>query len=303
MNPTPPIPRHEHPTELTLELPGGLTLAALAWGPEEGRPVLALHGWMDNAASFATLAPRLVAGEGAPRLVALDLPGHGRSGHRPPGVTYHFIDWVADVVEAADALGWARFAILGHSMGAGVGLLTAGALPERVERLVMLDGIGPMTTDAVGAPARLKSALTSERRKRGAARGPRIHGSIAEMVARRRLASGVSDEAARRLVERAAVAEGGGWRYRHDPRLRGSSRLRLTEGHVEAFAQAIRCPLLVVKASGSPAVPAGLVESRLRGVAATVEEVEGGHHVHLEAPERVAPLVRSALVADLDPAR
>jgi pimeloyl-ACP methyl ester carboxylesterase len=57
---------------------GGLRLAARVHGPADGRPVLAAHGWLDNAASFDHLAPLLPG----LRLVALDLAGHGRSGHR-----------------------------------------------------------------------------------------------------------------------------------------------------------------------------------------------------------------------------
>ena len=66
-----------------LELPTPyLRLTARAWGPTDGVPVLALHGWLDNAASFDALAPQLPE----TRLVALDLPGHGGSEPRPPGV-------------------------------------------------------------------------------------------------------------------------------------------------------------------------------------------------------------------------
>ena len=63
--------------EVRLSLPH-IELAAHLYGPEEGLPVLALHGWLDNAASFARLAPKL---EGL-RIVALDFAGHGHSEHR-----------------------------------------------------------------------------------------------------------------------------------------------------------------------------------------------------------------------------
>ena len=93
--------------ELELRTPY-LRLAARAWGPLKGIPVLALHGWLDNAASFDALAPLLPD----LRLAALDLPGHGQSEQRPPGMHYHFVDFIPDVVTAADALGWKRFALL-----------------------------------------------------------------------------------------------------------------------------------------------------------------------------------------------
>jgi len=71
--------------ELELELPH-LRLAAQVWGDPLLPRLLALHGWLDNAASFDRLAPLLCEHF---HIVALDLPGHGRSGHRPPGTWYH----------------------------------------------------------------------------------------------------------------------------------------------------------------------------------------------------------------------
>ena len=68
--------------EIRLSLPH-IELAAHVFGPEDGIPVIALHGWLDNANSFARLAPKL---HGL-RIVALDLAGHGHSAHRPPGAS------------------------------------------------------------------------------------------------------------------------------------------------------------------------------------------------------------------------
>src|SRR5690606_3948749 len=95
----------------------GLPLAGRFW-PGEGTPILALHGGLDNANSFLPLAAHL----GQP-LFALDFAGHGKSAARPLNTAIHYIDNVRDVLAAADALGWQRFVLLGHSMGAGVASL------------------------------------------------------------------------------------------------------------------------------------------------------------------------------------
>ena len=142
--------------ERTIEI-SGLALAARVHGPEDGLPVLALHGWLDNAATFDRLAPLLPD----LRIVAIDLAGHGRSQHRV-GAPYHFIDYVADAGAVADALGWQQFSLLGHSLGAGVAALLAGTWPERVRRLALLEGLGPMTELDIGAPARLREAMAAE---------------------------------------------------------------------------------------------------------------------------------------------
>ena len=66
--------------EVRFTLPS-IEVAAKVWGKPGGLPVIGLHGWLDNAATFDLIAPHL---EGV-YLVALDLPGHGLSGHMPAG--------------------------------------------------------------------------------------------------------------------------------------------------------------------------------------------------------------------------
>ncbi|KAM6137094.1 LOW QUALITY PROTEIN: serine hydrolase-like protein 2 [Pterocles gutturalis] len=103
-------------SELKFPVPWG-HVAAKAWGPSEGHPVLCLHGWLDNANTFDKLIPLL------PRdcyYVAMDFSGHGLSSHRPAGSPYHFLDYVTDVCRVAAALQWRRFTLMGHSMGGSV---------------------------------------------------------------------------------------------------------------------------------------------------------------------------------------
>ena len=119
--------------EIRLSLPH-IELAAHLFGPEDGVPVIALHGWLDNANSFARLAPKLTG----LRIVALDLAGHGHSAHRPPGASYSLWDYAFDVLCVAEQLGWQRFALLGHSLGAIISVVIAGSFPERVTRMALV---------------------------------------------------------------------------------------------------------------------------------------------------------------------
>jgi pimeloyl-ACP methyl ester carboxylesterase len=121
--------------------------------------VLALHGWLDNAASFVPIAPLL----GDINLVAPDLPGHGRSAHLAPGADYSFAGAVNAVLDIADALGWERFALLGHSMGAGIGSLLAAACPERVERFVAIEALGALAEEPERTVSRLRDAVAATR--------------------------------------------------------------------------------------------------------------------------------------------
>ncbi len=272
--------------DIDLQLPH-IRIAAREWGDRGGEPVLAIHGWLDNATSFDTLAPLLPD----LHLVAIDLPGHGRSQHRPPGVVHHFVDWVPEITAAADALGWEDFSLLGHSMGAGISSLVPAVFPGRVRRVVLLEGAGPLAADAAKGPEQLISALADETRARGAE--PRIFPDL-----RARSPRGDARHRSRcrktrrRLVERGTEDVDGGVRFIHDPRLKTRSRLRFTENQVRAFLAAIDCPVLAVRATQGWPFPRDVVEARL-AVIPSLEgaEVEGGHHVHLTHPERVAPPV------------
>ncbi|NXT90743.1 SEHL2 protein, partial [Anhinga rufa] len=133
-------------SELKFPVPWG-HVAAKAWGPSEGRPVLCLHGWLDNANTFDKLIPLL------PRdyyYVAMDFSGHGLSSHRPAGSPYHFLDYVSDVRRVAAALQWRRFTLMGHSMAFFFLFLLYCFIspqfcflyPEMVEKLILLENLG-----------------------------------------------------------------------------------------------------------------------------------------------------------------
>lgn len=190
----------------------GLKLAAVAHGPASGFPLLALHGWSDNAASFETLAPLLPEH----RVVALELPGHGWSEPRPVGQTYHFIDWVPVVFDAADALGWTQFCLLGHSMGASIACLAAGVFPERVQRLGLIEGLGPLSGAEEEVPTRLRRYMAGRIRQTRRKVYPDEDAAVARL---RGAASHLSEAAARCLVRRGPRDVGGGLVWRSDSRL------------------------------------------------------------------------------------
>ena len=271
----------------------GLELTAKQWGDDDAKPVLALHGWLDNAASFDGLAPLL--GD-AVQLVALDLPGHGSSQGRGADQAYHFVDWVGVVLESADALGWETFSILGHSMGAAIAALTAPVAPQRIERMVFLDGMGPWSNPPEKVVEQLRKALSQERVLRNS-RG-RLYDSTDEMVdAMAKSREDVGRERLRPLVERVARrTEDGRWRFGHHRMLQAASRIRLTEEQVCTFLSSIACPVLLVRPEGGWPVDEEVMKGRLDEVEdLQIHRVQGGHHVHLEAPGRLSEAVRKFL--------
>ena len=107
---------------------------------------MCLHGWLDNCASFHLLAPSLVNHSKEQRLasevVALDFPGHGLSSHKSAdNPTALLAEYCYYVSEAAEQLQWDKFSLVGHSMGAGVSVIMAAAFPDKIQSLVLLEGV------------------------------------------------------------------------------------------------------------------------------------------------------------------
>mgnify|MGYP001230763266 CR=1 FL=1 len=263
-----------------IRLAGG-RLAGLCWG-EEGAPTwLALHGWLDNAASFTRLAPLLVRRLGI-RIVAIDFTGHGHSEH--VAGDYALWDYCHDLLDAADDLGLERTTLLAHSMGAGVSCLIAAALPERIGRLVLIDGLGALSTPAGDTAQQLRKGLRAARRSLSAApRYPDFETAVAA-----RVAGGVTPidaDTAAPVVERNLSQEGDGHvRLRTDGRLLWPSPVRLTPEQVLALLGAIQAPVLLIEGEG------GILGDRESAAAArssvsalTRRVLPGGHHLHLES--------------------
>ncbi|HUH31247.1 MAG TPA: alpha/beta hydrolase [Rhodanobacter sp.] len=269
--------------ELRIELPH-LALKARAWGDAALPPLVALHGWLDNAGSFALLAPLLASRF---HVVALDLPGHGHSAHLPPGASYHFIDYARAVLAAVDVLGLGNYTLLGHSLGAGVASLVAAAAPQRIERLLLIEGLGPLGDDGTQTLQRFRSALVPAA---GMGRPLRRFRSIDQAISARSMASGLRGELARPIVERGLREIDGGWCWRSDPRLTRSSALRLDESQIRALLRGIDSPTTLLLAQPeTPYLPGAMLAERAACVGnIQVDHMAGCHHLHLEHPQAVA---------------
>jgi pimeloyl-ACP methyl ester carboxylesterase len=278
--------------ELVLDTPLG-RIAGLRTGIAGAPKVLALHGWLDNAASFVPLAAHLPGIE----LVAPDLPGHGRSAHLAPGADYSFAGAVNAVLDIADALGWERFALLGHSMGAGIGSLLAAACPQRVARFVAIEALGALSEAPERTTQRLREAIAAARALPG--KRLRVFPDIASAALARMQANALSEPVARLLVERGLVpvqADGGhpaGHAWSSDPRLTLPTMVRMTEPQVHDLVRGIQCPVRVIHADpAQPYLPEALRRERAallpRG---ELVVIAGGHHLHMEQPAEVAAAI------------
>ncbi|AXK73133.1 alpha/beta hydrolase [Lysobacter sp. TY2-98] len=272
--------------EITLDTPFG-RLAGLRFG-HGGAPVLALHGWLDNAASFLPLSSRLAGLD----LVAIDLPGHGASAHLPPSADYTLVAAARAVLSVADALGWSRFSLLGHSMGGATSTLVAAAAPERIERMALIEALGGLVEAEDRTAIRLREAFAVHGEPAGARR--RVFPDVATAVRARLQAGGLTELAARPIVERGlAPAPEGGFTWRSDARLTRPTAVRMTEGQMRDVIAAIECPVRLVHAVPAfrffPAEARDGRAARLRDV--ELVGIEGGHHLHMELPDAVADAI------------
>jgi len=272
--------------ESGIDIPLG-RIAALRAGTEGATPVLALHGWLDNAASFVPLARHLDGLD----LVAVDLPGHGRSAHLGTGSDYSFYGAVNAVLDIADALGWDRFALLGHSMGAGIGSLVAAACPQRVSRFLAIEALGALAEVPERTAIRMREAVAASRALPG--KSLRVFPTLEPAIRARMQANALSEPVARLLVERGTKKVEGGFVWSSDPRLTLPSFTRLTEAQVADLIAGIECPVRLIH--GDPAQPY-LPDPVRRAHAAALSDGElivipGGHHLHMEQPGEVAAAI------------
>ena len=251
-------------------------LAAHLFGPDDGMPVIALHGWLDNAMTFARLAPKL---EGL-RIVALDFPGHGHSGHYASNSSYSMWEYLEDVLLVAEQLGWQRFSLLGHSLGGIISTLLAAAVPERIERLALIDGLVPYTAEADSAPKRLGEALRARLAVRDKQK-PVYPDLDTAVQARMRGVVAVSREAAELLAQRGLEPVPGGYTWRTDIRLTLPSVMRLTFAHVEQFVRAVQCPVSLILAEGGQMSVEPRLRSLIEQTSFATHILPGGHHLHL----------------------
>lgn len=245
------------------------------FGPDEGRPVLALHGVTGHALRWAVLAEQLPE----LRLLAVDLRGHGHSPWNPP---WGFEQHVADAVAVLDAHGLDRVPVLGHSFGGAIALHLARIAPERVERLILVDPALGLDPDDMLETADEACAGESY---------PDLAAARADRAQRW---EGISDALVDAEIENHLVADGDRWRYRY-----------ATPAVVAAWSEMARpaitpppdLPTLLLPATKVDYVnPAWVDWLRAElGGRLVVVEMDTAHMIYLERPAETAAAIRAFL--------
>jgi pimeloyl-ACP methyl ester carboxylesterase len=196
----------------------GLKLHYLDWGDPAGPLILLLHGSRDHARSWDWTARALV--RDGWRVVAPDLRGHGDSDWSPDGayiVSYNVLD-LADLI---DHLGAPQLTLVGHSFGGVICARYTAMFPERVRKLVIVDGMGPgpgvfRAWERQGSIARSREWVA--RRRTVGDRPPLVFATVEDALAR--MAAGnlhLTPEQAEHLGRHAVRRTDGGWTWKSDP--------------------------------------------------------------------------------------
>ena len=256
----------------------GFTFAAQEWGQAGGVPILALHGWLDNSASFNAVAAKL---KGV-HLLALDLAGHGHSDHRAGSSRYNIWQDIPDVFAIADAMGWPQFALLGHSRGAMISLLAAGTFPKRISRLGLVEGLWPEPVNISDAPKQLAKSIRQYQRRKNS--NLSHYSSIdAAISARQGGRFPLGYEAAKSIVSRGMRSVEGGYVWSSDPCLLTASSFKLSAEHMQAFVARIEVPIKLILAQQGIKGILDKYESQINDIVnLDVEVFPGGHHLHME---------------------
>jgi pimeloyl-ACP methyl ester carboxylesterase len=264
-----------------------LVMQGFQSNPYAARRALALHGWLDNCYTFRRLAECLPE----VNIIAFDLPGHGDSSVLPAGVNYDFFQYIVWLHELIGALEVQPDFFLGHSMGAGIVSLYAGVFPERVQDLILIEGIGPLTATEAEAPHKMRAYIEGwiqQSRLRNA-----VYANREEAVRARQKNGPLSLEAAQTLADRGVEIRGQGVVWKHDPRLKLPSRYQFSEGQTLAYLGNITARTLYIEGTQT-IIPHNEITQRRKLAVRNFEAVTlpGGHHLHLDDPEPVAAAMR-----------
>jgi pimeloyl-ACP methyl ester carboxylesterase len=261
----------------------GVDYCVHEWGDASAPLLVYLHGWGDTATTFQFVVDAFEHGW---HVVAPDWRGFGDSRGDVSG--YWFPDYLADLDALLAELSPNRkVALIGHSMGANVAGLYAGAMPERVSAFVNIEGFGLPDSDPVDAPSRYRSWIKRSRSPLG----------FSEFADFEALANIIRKRSPRMSLERALVAarcwarrDDGVVRLRADPLHRLPNPVLYRRAEAEACWQKITAPVLVV--SGG--------DSEFRGQPfpnSTAIEIEhAGHMLHFETPEALAAAIETFLL-------
>jgi len=223
-----------------------LRLHYVDWGNPDAPPLILQHGGRDHCRSWDWVAQRLRQDW---HVIAPDLRGHGDSAWSPDG-DYRMTSCVYDFAQLVQTLGYPKVTIIGHSMGGMITSRYAGIFPEKVDRLVNIEGLdfGPKEVDQLaghGHAERVRRWVAN--RREAAGRQPRRYATLEQAFERMKEANTyLSDDQARHLtIHGTSRNEDGTWSWKYDNYLFSPPPQELPPEEIFDVWRAITCPVLL----------------------------------------------------------
>lgn len=292
--------------EIEIPMPWGM-VAGKWWGPRQKQPVLALHGWQDNAGTFDRLCPLLP--DEIP-ILAVDLPGHGKSSHYPKGMHYYiFWDGIALIRRIVKYFGWDKVTLLGHSLGGALSFMYAAAFPDEVDGFISIDIAGPPARDHHKQAASLGDSIDRflHYESLPESKTPCYQYDDAIDVVLAAYDGSVDLQSVEVLMRRgmAPAAERfnkEGFYFARDLRLKVSLMGMLSLPQVIAHGEKIKCRVLNIRAvpglafDNAEYYPSVIEAMKKSSQKVIYHEIAGTHHIHLVNPERISQQVTDFLL-------
>ena len=271
----------------------GLRLHYTDWGNESAPPLILVHGGLDQSRSWDAMARALRARF---HVIAPDLRGHGDSDWAT-GSSYSLSDHVYDLTCLIKSAGLEQVAIVSHSMGGMVSLTYAGAFPEKVSRLAVLDGVTNFPARKV-KPIDVRIAEwvgdLDKTAQRKIHRYPSVADGAERILARN---ARLTREQAMHLATHALKRDADGeYSWKFDPYLRARAPYRLSLEDNIALWSRIQCPTLLVAGSESFLPDPGTAGVLTHFRQAELVKIEGaGHWLQHDKTEEVIGVLKSFL--------
>lgn len=276
----------------------GLALHYLEWGEPNGEPLVLVHGFLDLAYSWQAFVAALQATtDRALRIIAPDCRGHGDSGWVGAGGYYHFSDYVFDLDCVIRAAGIVRCKLIGHSMGGTIAFQYAGTFANRVSKLVLIEGVGPVGMKFSDAPLRMNQWIT-EVHQRGRNHF-REYTSVEAGASQLGQSNPRLNDAFALGLARAGMKQNhhGKWVWKFDPLHRTAAPQPFYSEQALEFFRRIECPVLIVDGQESRQTRRTDKQPRYEAMRdqRRVAIDNAGHMVHQDNPGRLAEAVASFL--------
>ncbi|KAI8436564.1 hypothetical protein MSG28_010091 [Choristoneura fumiferana] len=286
--------------EIEIPVPWG-HVAGRWWGPRDKQPIIAIHGWQDNAGTWDNLIPLLPV---TTAVLCIDLPGHGLSSHYPTGMSYYiFWDGLSLLRRIVKHFKWRNISLMGHSLGGALSFMYAASFPDEVDSIICIDIASP----AVREPATMVKStgwgvdklleyenLTDDKI-------PCYEYDEMINVVLDAYKGSISRDDCKVLMKRGmapvpAHIKKPGYLFRRDPRLKVSGMAMMSIETALEYAAKIKCKVLNIRALPGQRWERldyylNVIEKMKEKADVRYIEVEGTHHVHLNSPRNIVDYI------------